>query len=286
MNRWLTAVLFAVMMVPVTVAAQSGGRTCQYDLECGVGQACNEEGRCAMRGDVGEDEGADDECGTDRRCRIDRLKRKNDARRHADNIEEERQVRRMIEEAEDERLENFPRLDKPLSGDLRVSRLGALGVHLGYIFAGHIQPEFEFAYSSLSVFAPAEGSSSGLDGFHDGWWFKLGAAYFLLESWFSPYIAGGFVLGTGRYYSYDFGFFDSSGADLGTRYHAGEIGGGIDMQFKFGLHTRLGIAYRPLIYNQARIGPGQYDPSTRQGLASWFNDAVAIDVVWLLGWAI
>ncbi len=280
------AILLAVLAAPATAAAQSGGRTCQYDLECDVGEACNERGRCVARGDVGDGEGAADECGSDRRCRIDRLKRKNNARRHAELIEEERQVRRMIEEAEEERLSNFPRLDKPLSGGLRVSRLGALGVHLGYVIAGHIQPEFEFAYSDLSVLVTAEGNAAALDGFHEGWWFKGGASYFLLESWFSPYLAAGFVFGTGRYYSYDFGFFDSAGSDLGTRFHAGEIGGGIDMQFEFGLHTRLGLAYRPLIYNQARIGPGQYDPSTRQGLANWFQEAAAIDVIWLIGWAI
>jgi len=289
----LAATVFAVCMICCTVKAaaqEAGGRTCQYDLECGPTQSCNEFGRCVGRGvvDGGSQPSADDECGGDRRCRLDRLARKNSARRHATTIREEQQVRSILEEQEKERLEAFPRLKDPLSADLRISRLGATGAHVGYVFFGRLQPEFEFLWSDLYVYVPADADfAAGIDGYHEGWFFRFGATYFLLESWFSPYVSGGFQLGTGSFQAYSFDFdFVGTQTNLQTKFHAGEFGAGMDLQFAFGMHTRLGLAYRPLIYNQARHGPGSYDPVTQQGLARWFRQSAGVDLIWLLGWAI
>lgn len=284
------ASVLCILLPAVQAAAQKGGRTCQYDLECGPTQSCNDYGRCISRGVVdGHVESAEDECGTDRRCRLDRLARKNAARRHAKTIREEEQVRDILAEEEEERLKERPRLKDPLSADLRISRLGASGAHIGYVFFGRLQPEFEFIWSSLYAYTPSgEDGAAGLDGYHDGWFFRFGATYFLLESWFSPYLSAGFQLGTGQFqsYSYDLDFDFVGSSNLDTKFHAAEVGGGMDLQFAFGMHTRLGLAYRPLIYNQARYGPGSYDPTTRQGLARWYKQAAGVDIIWLIGWAI
>ncbi len=271
------------------VAAQPSGRTCQYDLECGVGEACGDTGICVARGALASNgDAAADDCGADRRCRIDRLKRRNQATRHARTLQEERNVERMLDDAHKQRLAEYPRLKNPLTLALRVSRLGGIGAHVGYTFLGRIQPNLELAYSpSLYVWTPGTGTSPGINGNLQEWWIRAGAAYFLLESWFSPYVSAGFQVGLGKFdnYSFDFDFVDF-GNQTQSIFHAGEFGGGFDMQFKFGLHTRLGVVYRPLIYNQARTGPGQYDPQSRQGLADWYKRGAAVDVIWLLGWAI
>ena len=281
------AALFALplLMLASPLVAQEGGRTCQYDLECGGANYCNDRGRCVPRGTIGQptDESAGDECGADRRCRIDRLERRNKAARHAKIIEEEKYVQTILANEEEERLKKFPRLADPLSGDIRISRLGPLGLHAGYTFFGHLQAELDVAYSDLYVYVPADGGGGEVSGYHQGTFLRGGASYFLLESWFSPYLSAGFQFGTGRFRNDSF-FFGGNGTT--TEFHAADFGGGVDVQFGFGLHTRLGLAYRPLIYNQARIGPGQYDVVAQQGLARWYDEAVRIDVVWLLGWAI
>lgn len=273
-------VVFLVCFLPAGLAAQQSGRTCQYDLECPATYSCNEQGQCVQRGYI-EQAPADDECGQDRRCRIDRLKRRNQARRHQQIIEEERQVQRLLDRREEERLDDSPRLKSPVVADLRVSRLGPLGVHAGYTLFGHLQPELSLGYSSLNVFTSG---TTSLSGDFSGWWFEFGASYFLLENWFSPYLSAGFLLMNGEFDSFSGGFVVDFARPRAI-FHAGAVGGGIDLQLGFGLNTRLGMVYRPLIYNQARIGPGQYDPQTRQGLADWFNQAARIDVIWLLGWA-
>lgn len=283
------ALFLALVLFAGPVYAQ-GGRTCEYDLECPAGQACNEMGICMPRGSVGRptaEESADDACGEDRRCRIDRLKRKNKAQRHARIISEERQVQNMLEQERKKALDDKPRLKDPWSVAVRMSRLGPIGMHGGYTFLGRIHPEFEFTYSpNLYIFAPGSSDSAGISGDFEGWWFRGGLSYFLLDSWFSPYLTAGFQVGVGSFYNFSSGFdFADFGTEVGSRFHAGEFGGGFDMQFKFGLQTRLGVVYRPLVYNQARIGPGQYDPQTRQGLADWYKRGAAVDVVWLLGWA-
>lgn len=293
MTRSCAFVILLVAMLQAAPAAAEGGRTCQYDLECGVAESCSDQGRCVARGSVGGGGTAEqdsDECGPDRRCRLDRLERRNKARRHARTLREEQQVKRLIEEQEKHRLDESPRLKNPFSAALRVSRLGPIGAHLGYVFAGRIQPAFEFTYSpNLYTYAPTTSSSLGISGDLEAWWFRAGVAYFLLDSWFSPYLSAGFQVGLGRFYNYNYDYslgYDDFGSQTQARFHAGEIGGGFDLQFKFGLQTRLGVVYRPLIYNQARTGPGQYDPQTRQGLADWYKRGAAVDVIWLIGWAI
>ena len=290
----LAAIAGLIAFSTAAMGYAQGGRTCQYDLECSVAEACSDAGVCVRRGSIDtprSGEQSADECGADRRCRLDRLKRKNRAKRHAKTMGEERRVRRLIEDQEQERLEQRPRENKPLSASIRISRLGPIGLHAGYIFLGRIQPTFEFTYSpDLFVWAPATADSFGISGDLEAWWFRGGLSYFLLDSWFSPYLTAGFQVGTGSYdtdnYDFDVDFSGGFGTELRSRFHAGEFGGGFDMQFKFGLQTRLGVVYRPLIYNQARTGPGQYDPQTRQGLAEWYQRGAAVDVVWLLGWAI
>ncbi len=265
-------------------AEPQGMRACSYDLECGPTASCSPRGRCVPHGQLETGESSTEECGNDRRCRIDRLKRKKRAERHLKTVEEERWAREQIEEQQREIMKAKPRLADPISADIRVSRLGVLGLHAGYVFGGRFQPEFEFTHLPYRyVFTRGDAS---IDGNLTAWFLRGGVSYFLLDTPFSPYLTAGFQYGTGRFetYSFDTGFdFTSNGTQV--KFHAAEVGGGVDLQFGFGMHTRLGAVYRPLIYNQARNGPGSYDPFTRDGLESWYKQAASIDVVWLLGWA-
>lgn len=290
MKPTITLTTVALILLAASTAAAQG-RTCQYDLECGVGQACNDDGQCVARGGAGSPStarSAEEACGDDRRCRLDRLKRKNEARRHADLIDEERYVQRMLDEREKKRLEDHPREAAPWSAALRVSRLGPLGLHGGFTIVGRLQPAFEFTWApDLTLWAPTTAESNGVNGKLAGFFARAGIAYFLLDDWFSPYLSGGFQIGNGRFEDWNAPWdgFGGFGRRIQARFHAAEVGGGFDMQFKFGLNTRLGLVYRPLVYNQARIGPGQYDPVLRQGLADWYRRGASVDVVWLLGWA-
>ena len=197
-------------------------------------------------------------------------------------------MQQMLADEQKQTLKQHPRRKDPIAIAFRVSTLGALGLFAGYTFAERVQPSFEFAYSDThNVYAPSKNGTPEIDGWFQGWWFRGGLQLFLLDGWFTPVVGAGMQVGTGEFSSFGgFGGLDFfGGSDMQARFHAAEATVGFDMQLQFGAWTRLSAAYRPLIWNQARTGPGSYDPIARDGLANWYRRSKAFDVIWLLGWA-
>lgn len=261
---------------------------CSYHVDCPQDHMCV-RGKCERSERVVEDMTAQEACGQDRRCRIERLKRRNRARRHARMLEEERELEAQIDQFQEEELEDYPRLDRPFSADLRFSRFGLLGLSAGYTFFGRLRAELQFAHHpNYDVFTTVDSREfSGSQTMH---WVVPGLVYFFTDGVFAPYGGLSFVYGFGSYE--EFGPTEVGGDDsrpegaVDTEYHAVELKSGVDYQMReMGAHLRFGLAYRPLIYNQARLGPGQYADLTRRAMEDWFGSLAQIDVMILAGWA-
>jgi len=268
-----------------------GGPECSYHVDCPTDYVCW-QGSCVQTSEALDImSSADDQCGADRRCRIERLKRKNSARRQARRLEEERYVDNLVDRQNEQRLEEMPRRDKPLGVDLRASRMGVAGLVGGYTLPGRLRPELHVVYWGADVRVTRE--NVRYRGFQPTTFLIPGFYYFFLDSPFSPYASAAFVYGWGNYngrstVSSDDGrrSSESTSDELDTEYHAIELGGGIDYQIKgLGAHLRLGLTYRSLIYNQARLAPGQYHDPTQAALEQWFQKMAQIDVIFLAGWA-
>ena len=268
-------VLAVVFFWAIDVSAQVS--QCQYDSQCASHLVCM-AGECTQPSV--DNRNAEDTCGNDRRCRIDRLKRRNNARRKAEVLSEERQVQQMVDAQQAERERDNPRVAAPATLDWRISRLGALGFAGGWTFAGQLRAEGEFVFNESDIYFSTSNFFGGIDGFQETTFVSARAVYFILDSWFSPYVSAGVKVGWG-----DFNAYDGFGSQLESTYHAVEAGLGFDVQFEFGMHSRLGVDFRPLIYSQASSEPGVYNEIAKDGLEDWWADDALIDVVWMIGWA-
>jgi len=265
------------------------GNECSYHVDCPDDHLCV-RGSCERSENVVEKMTAREACGQNRRCRLERLERRNRARRHAQMLEEERELEAQIEQFEEDELADYPRLDRPFSADLRFSRFGLLGLSVGYTFFGHLRAELQFAHHpAYDVSTTIEGRE--FSGSQNVNWFTPGLVYFFTDGVFAPYGGLSFVYGFGSYEEFGAPPVDDrrrrdTDAAVDTEYHALELKAGVDYQMReMGAHLRLGLAYRPLIYNQARLGPGQYADLTRRGMEDWFGSLAQIDVMLLAGWA-
>ncbi len=258
-------------MLVFLVAAPAAAETCEYDAECESNEICR-EGQCVDESDV--------ICGRDdRQCRIRVLKRRNQARRLQRMIREEREVERVLERRRADSVQENPRIRDRLSAGLRVSIFTPLGFGVGYGFTPHIRAEFQYAHQEGDI------SNNEISGFHEGSFFEAALVWIPFDAWATVYGSAGISVLSGTFNSFGgFGSVSPAG-ELDTIYHALALGGGFDIQFEFGLHTRLGLAYRPLLYNQASFEPGVYDPETQSGLSTWFGEDISLDLVWLIGWA-
>jgi len=284
-------------------SAENGdGGSCEYHTDCESGTFCF-GGECqpvedvvqtlsSASGDTSIETMANDECGGDRQCRIDRLRRKNRARRHVQKLEEEQQAEETIQRIQESKLEEMPRLDRPIGFDWRVSRLGALGVAAGYTFGGRLRGELQFARNWFSVnqTVDVQGNDISFNGSQPISFVLPGIYYYFLKSDFSPYLGATFVYGKGEL-SVGSSSLGSGGSDgevsdnLGTEYHGIGLHGGLDFQWRGnGFHSRLGVAYRPKLYHQARISAGNYSELGRRVIDQWYQQVVRLDVVFLLGW--
>lgn len=272
-----------------------GQTECDYHVDCPSKHVCW-RGTCVQSSEaidvfMQNDQSADAKCGADRRCRINRLKRQNRARRQARKIEEERYVENLVDERQKKQLQAIPRRDNPIGFDLRISRMGAAGLTGGYSLLGRLRPELHFVHWAADVGVDYE--DEYFDGRQPTNFLIPGLYYFFTDGPFAPYASAAFVYGWGSFDRYGSTSFDDEGNSttvapdsLDTEYHAVEIGAGLDYQVKkLGAHLRLGLAYRPLIYNQARRSPGQYHKRSREALEKWFEQMAQIDVIFLAGWA-
>ena len=262
---------FLVMMLLTLTAADVAAEVCEYDAECDANEICV-DGECVDETDV--------ICGKDdRQCRIRILKRRNEARRLERMIREERQVEQVLEDRRTRAFKENPRIEDRITIGLRVSTFGPLGFGAGYGFTPHLRAEIQYAHQETDIFG------SEIDGFHEGTFFEAALVWIPFEAWATFYGSAGIAILSGTFNSFG-GFGSASPAgQLDTIYHALALGGGFDIQFEFGLHTRLGLEYRPLLYNQASFEPGVYDSEIQSGLNTWFDEDMGLDLVWLIGWA-
>ncbi|MFB6372013.1 MAG: hypothetical protein ABEN55_02590 [Bradymonadaceae bacterium] len=264
---------------------------CSYHVDCPSDHVCW-RGSCVRTSramEIMSSASANDQCGADRRCRIERLKRKNRARRQARKLQEERYVENLVDKKQKKQLQEKPRHHKPLGVNLRASRLGVVGLVAGYTLLGRLRPELHFVHWPADVYV--QHNDRDFSGFQPTTFLIPGLYYFFLDTPFSPYASASFLYGWGNYQNDSFGVGPREGGPSGpgqldTEYHALELGAGLDYQIKkLGAHFRLGLTYRPLIYNQARIAPGRYHKPTRGALEKWFKQMVQVDVIFLAGWA-
>ncbi|MBA2664034.1 MAG: hypothetical protein H0U74_17220 [Bradymonadaceae bacterium] len=231
------------------------------------------------------DESADDQCGLDRRCRIERIKARSRLNRRVAVLKEEKYVEDLAQFYNERRIEQIPRLSDPWGLDVKLSMLG-YGAVAGYTFAGLLRVETTFLYHDEYIYQYSDTELIGIEGYHEAYFLGASATVFPMESWFSPYLSAGVMAGWGSfgqdYYGYGGGYGSQS---LSTEYHVVRGAAGIDMQFEFGGHTRLGFEYGYLVYNQARYAAGNYNPETRRGLNQWMSSEALWGVEWLFGWA-
>lgn len=263
--------LVFVFVVFWSASALADDAVCEYDPECPDSKVCV-DGQCVDESDAICPEG-------DRQCRIRLLKRRNKARRMQRVLREEETVRYTIEQRRKEAAKANPRIEDRITAGLRVSTFSPLGFGVGYGFTPEIRAEFQFAHQEGDVF------TSELDGFHEGSFFNLSAVWIPFDAWATVYGSAGIVVFDGMFSPFRGFAVERSSGELETIYHALAVGGGFDIQFVFGLHTRLGVEFRPLLYNQAKFEPGVYDADIRSGLQTWFSEDMTLDLVWLMGWA-
>ena len=229
------------------------------------------------------------DCGADRRCRIDRLKRRNQARRYQSMLLEEDQARRTQERLATKKAEENIRLNKPLTAEFYVTRMGP-GVAVGYTLASrfHLDASItrrdSYIYDSVTV----DGSQVYIEGSYNSVNIAAQATYYLRTGMFAPYFSGGVFYGRGGlspYYYDDFGFGDSSGSDSTVILHVVQGSLGLDAQSRLGARARLGFMLRQPIYTQARYSPGNYDTSTKSLVEGWFKENQRFGVEFSLGWA-
>jgi len=245
---------------------------CLYDFQCGGSLTCR-AGVCQAPS-FQEPGGADTVCGADRRCRIERLKRVNAARRQVQVHEEEEIARASIAKAQLKVTGPQVRKEKPITVDWRLSRAGVAGLAAGYSLLPQLKVEAQIFFYS--------------DDFYRNEYYELdlhvfnaSAIYFTHAGPLAGYAQAGFVYGSGGMATYDF----TGTGDRDVVLHAFELQAGIDVQSQVGFHTRLGVAYRPNIYRRVTSSPGLYDTQAVEEFDYWYGRNAMIDVVFLIGWA-
>lgn len=230
-----------------------------------------------------------EECDRDRRCRIDRLRRRNEARRYQSMVREEQELMAFQENVARERAESIPRTAKPLAAEFYVSF--GFGLAAMYTVSDHLRLEGTLTY--IDAYVDAETVSMGQtiysSGYIDGWNGGAALTYLMRTRWWTPYLSLAMILHRGSYSSWgNFGdFFEDFGGNSDTQsvLHLAEGRFGFDVQLKAGARARLGILYRLPIYAQAKLGPGSYDESSRKVLQEWINGSRRIAPELSIGWA-
>lgn len=227
------------------------------------------------------------ECGADRRCRIARLKRIQKERRRINYRKESRATEQGKRFAERAYLAANPRLAKRMTADIRMSRVGFLGLALGYTFSEQIRGQLAWQYVDINDWngVDIEANQLGISG-----------EYLITTGKFASFVSGGLSLmegSLGTQYNYnDYNdemqnngmTFLSYENTLNGALHFLELGAGLDLQFGNGLHGRIMGAYKYLLYHQATIN-GSHDEKTREELKNTFEDYMKIDIIFQLGYA-
>ncbi|MFU8806943.1 MAG: hypothetical protein ACNA8W_24255, partial [Bradymonadaceae bacterium] len=106
---------------------------------------------------------ADELCSADRRCRIERLKSNNRARRQGQVFDDEKAVQSVVRDFHDQKTEATVRLAKPWTVDFVAAPLG-WGFAGGYSFSSLLRAEAGFMRNSSYIYYFDD--SHSLSGYH------------------------------------------------------------------------------------------------------------------------
>lgn len=219
---------------------------------------------------------ADEACGQDRRCRLERLASRNRMRRHYRAAHHERIVYEEAQQIVEQQREEVLRQENPWSAALYRHPFG-FGLYGGRTFSEHFRAEVTLVFQDERVDYSDGGQDHGFGGgSHEVTFTTMHASYFPSRAWFSPVVSVGFGFGGG-----DFG----GGSNPGVRYHFVTGAVGAEAQFEFGFKLRLAYRYGRLLYNQAYHGPGDYDDSVRQRMREFMHEEGLVGFDFSIGWA-
>lgn len=280
-------------------------RSCIYDSDCPAQHFCSEN-QCTMAMNIAQPEktappaapfpppddsfvddgGADAVCGTNRRCRIQRMASQNRQRRHLQIAEQELETQAQINRLLQRKKESINRLNRPWAAAFQVHPLG-YGILASRAINAHFHAEVSTVWHNKYVyFFSDDPQLPSIDGYSQGV-FGIGHLTFLpSKSWFSPLFSAGFGLGRGSFESYS---YSSSGTisttSPTTTYHLVTAAVGADAQLKSGFLLRLAFRHGRILYNQARYSPGIYDLGLRNALRDYMNSEELWGVDFSIGWA-
>lgn len=228
----------------------------------------------------------EEECDADRRCRIERLKKREASKRRYQGLKVDRQIKELQEEWEQERLEEVNRLADPINVDFLIQYYAPYGATVGYTFDGIFRLSAQVANMDLyaSYYDTIDGVPVALDGSIDMWIVGLEGTYLFSDGALSPYATGGFYMGSGSLDSYSYDDFEYSSSQADLKLHLVGAGVGVDLQFGFGFRFKLGGTVRYPIYAGATTGGANNEPM-RAGLKAWFNDEAWLGFEGAFGWA-
>lgn len=223
-----------------------------------------------------DDGGADQACGADRRCRIQRIKARNRMRRHYNAARDEEVAHRQARQVFAEHEEDLLRRAEPWSVALQYHPLG-WGIFGGRMVHDHFRAEATLVtHEERPRINPDSQDIGRISDQHDVTFGTLHATFVPSRAWFSPFVSAGFGMGRG-----DYGFGDAPS----VVYHYVTAAAGAEAQLEAGLLVRMGIRYGRLLYNQVRHAPGNYDDETRIGLREWMHDDKLRGIDFSIGWA-
>lgn len=203
-----------------------------------------------------------EECGTDRRCRIARLRRAGTERQESAHAEARAQVVELERQRELAERRRVPRRLHPWLIETVIT-----DHHFGAMVGLHAHPNFFFGLSGAYFFGVSHWSSEsvgGEDGFPE--WrsegtnadaaFVVGGElrWLMFEEIVTPYLGLGFHALRGsasEELSDSMGWTQSSG---GLDAHYLQAAAGIDVQFWWGLRFRAAFVVRPLVHVRVRDG--------------------------------
>ncbi len=231
------------------------------------------------------------QCGSDRRCRIQRLKRVNRARRKIDNLEAEEAARLLAAKLALKQQDLVVRAHKRYSAQLSISTLGVTSAGVGVALTPHVRLELKLT-SQQSGYLNNGYMSAPL-------WGEFSTAYMPLKTKLTPFVAVGAFMGSARIERYgsrsvpEFlvdGQNDGSGyagdvSQTEMRVHGVQLALGIDFQARVGARLQLGLMFRQPIYVQARNGKADYDAALRKDIRRRFKEYNRWDIFLNYGWA-
>lgn len=273
-----TATASARAATPRTTTPSHGGGTSNAEAKADQARALNEVQ-------------AEKLCGTDRRCRIERLKGLNRARRRVQHLREESRALGRAKQLEEEQRRRRVRSYKPYSILQMVSRLGPLAAEFGLGLSERLRLEAKLTLQLGDANLDGGSLSTPL-------WAELTGTFLPRTNRLSPYVSAGAFIGSAqinpRGFDSDEFFFDDNGGVIGSpeglkkigmRIHGVHATIGLDFQAEIGAHLKAGLTYRHAFYVQARRAKGEYDEQLRRQLRRWFKSNNQWDFVFGLGWA-